>query len=144
MAWILSHVLRKTLCEHVNGWCPAGWPNEQSITKHWFQSVRTCPYSWDTDRNSISKRPSAQLGEMVGCYNLQRHSFFVGYQLFNVIYYPFINCLLKNESQWTRRPSQIRDRSLWHNRQLCLMAKEKFRSHSLLRVRIAGKKYILD
>ena len=23
--WILSHVLRKTLCEHVNGLCPAGW-----------------------------------------------------------------------------------------------------------------------
>jgi len=42
-AWILSHVLRKTLCEHVNGLCPAGWLNEQSITKHWFQSVRTCP-----------------------------------------------------------------------------------------------------
>ena len=26
--------------------------NEQSITKHWFQSVRTCPYSWATGRNS--------------------------------------------------------------------------------------------
>jgi len=35
----LSHVLRKTLCEHVNGLCPAGWFNEQSITKHWFQYV---------------------------------------------------------------------------------------------------------
>ena len=35
-AWILSHVLRTTLCEHVNGLCPAGWLNEQSITKHWF------------------------------------------------------------------------------------------------------------
>jgi len=44
-AWILSHVLRKTLCEHVNGLCPAGWLNEQSIKKHWFQSVRTCSYS---------------------------------------------------------------------------------------------------
>jgi len=48
-AWILSHVLRKMLCEHVNGLCPAGWLNEQSITKHWFQSVRTCPYSWATN-----------------------------------------------------------------------------------------------
>jgi len=45
-------VLRKTLCEHVNGLRPAGWLKEQSITKHWFQSVRTCPYSWATDRNS--------------------------------------------------------------------------------------------
>jgi len=52
-AWILSHVLRKTLCEHVNGLCPAGWLNEQSITKHWFQSVRTCPYSWVTGRNPM-------------------------------------------------------------------------------------------
>ena len=50
-AWILSHVLRKTLCEHVNGLCPAGWLKEQSITMHWFQSVRTCPYSWATGRN---------------------------------------------------------------------------------------------
>jgi len=30
------HELRKMLCEHVNGLCPAGWLNEQSITKHWF------------------------------------------------------------------------------------------------------------
>ena len=52
--WILRHVLRTTLCEHVNGLSPAGWLNEQSITKHWFQSVRTCPYSWATGRNSIS------------------------------------------------------------------------------------------
>jgi len=51
-AWILSHVLRTTLCEHVNGLCPAGWLSEQSITKHWFQSVRTCPYSWATGRNT--------------------------------------------------------------------------------------------
>ena len=50
-AWILSHVFRKTLCEHVNGLCPAGWLNEKSITKHWFQSVRTCPYSWALGRN---------------------------------------------------------------------------------------------
>ena len=50
--WILSHVLRKTLCEHVNSLCPAGWLNEQSITKHWFQSVRTCPYNWATGRNT--------------------------------------------------------------------------------------------
>ena len=49
-AWILSHVLRETLCERVNGLCPAGWLNEQSITKHWFQSVRTCPYIWATGR----------------------------------------------------------------------------------------------
>ena len=52
-AWILSHVLRKTLCGHVNGLCPAGWLNEQYITKHWFQSVRTCPYSWATGRNRM-------------------------------------------------------------------------------------------
>jgi len=32
--------------------CPARWLNEQSITKHWFQSVRTCPYSWATGRNN--------------------------------------------------------------------------------------------
>ena len=51
-AWILSHVLRKTLCEHVNALPPAGWLKEQSITKHWFQSVRTCPYSWATGRNT--------------------------------------------------------------------------------------------
>jgi len=51
-AWILGHVLRKTLCEHVNSLCPAGWLNEQLITKHWFQSVRTCPYSWATGRNT--------------------------------------------------------------------------------------------
>jgi len=50
--WILRHVLRKRLCEHVNGLCPAGWLNEQSTTKHWFQSVCTCPYSWATGRNS--------------------------------------------------------------------------------------------
>ena len=50
--WILSHVLRTTLCEHVNGLCPAGWLNEQSITKHWFQSICTCPYSWATGCNS--------------------------------------------------------------------------------------------
>ena len=56
-AWILSHVLRKTLCEHVNGLCPAGKLNEQSITKHWFQSVRTCPYSCATGRNSGSSNP---------------------------------------------------------------------------------------
>ena len=49
-AWILRHVLRQTLCEHVNGLCPAGWLNEQSITKHWFQSVRTCAYGWATGR----------------------------------------------------------------------------------------------
>ena len=52
MVRILSHVLRKTLCEHVNGLCLAVWLNEQSITKHWFQSVRTCPYNWATGRNS--------------------------------------------------------------------------------------------
>jgi len=46
-------VLRKTLCEHVNGLCPAGWLKEQSVTKHWFQSVRACPYSWATGRNNI-------------------------------------------------------------------------------------------
>jgi len=51
-AWILSHVLRKTLCEHMNGLCPARWLNEQSY-KHWFESVRTCPYSWATGRNNI-------------------------------------------------------------------------------------------
>jgi len=31
-AWILSHVLHKTRCEHVNGLCPAGWLNEQTST----------------------------------------------------------------------------------------------------------------
>jgi len=56
MAWILSHMLRTTLCEHVNGLCPARWLNEQSITKHWFQSVRTCPYSWATGRNTWQVR----------------------------------------------------------------------------------------
>ena len=54
-ALILSHVLRKTLCEHMNDLCPAGWLKEQSITKHWFQSVRTCPYSWATGRNNACK-----------------------------------------------------------------------------------------
>jgi len=48
----LSHVLRKTLFEHVNGLFPVGWLNEQSVTKHWFQSVRSCPYSWTTGRNN--------------------------------------------------------------------------------------------
>ena len=38
----------------MDGLCPAGWLKEQSITKHRFQSVRTCPYSWATGRN-ISK-----------------------------------------------------------------------------------------
>jgi len=63
-ALILSHVLRKTLCEHVNGLCPAGWLNEQSITKHWFQSVRTCPYSWATGLNcsSFFRRSNANQG----------------------------------------------------------------------------------
>ena len=51
-AWILSHVLRTTLCEHVKGLCPARWLNEQSVTKHWFQSVRACPYSYATGRNT--------------------------------------------------------------------------------------------
>jgi len=55
----LSHVLRKTLCEHVNGLCPAGWLNEQSITKHSFQSVRICPYSWATGCNSSNKNRSS-------------------------------------------------------------------------------------
>jgi len=54
-AWILSHVLCTTLCEHVNGLCPYGWLNEQSIAKHWFQSVRTCPYSWATGRNNTNQ-----------------------------------------------------------------------------------------
>ena len=56
MVWILSYVLRKTLREHVNRLCQAGWLNEQSITKHWFQSVRTCPYDWTTGRNSCNAR----------------------------------------------------------------------------------------
>ena len=42
----------QTQCEHVNGLCLAGWLNEQSITMRWFQSTRTCPYSWATGRNS--------------------------------------------------------------------------------------------
>jgi len=45
-----------TQCEHVNGLCPGGWLNEQSITMRWFQSVRTCPYSWTTGRNSRTIR----------------------------------------------------------------------------------------
>jgi len=32
------------------------WLSEQSITKHWFQSVRTCPYSWATGRNNGYKK----------------------------------------------------------------------------------------
>ena len=60
-AWILSQVLRKTLCEHLNGLCPAGWLNEQSITEHWFQSVRTCLYSWATGRNSVIVRRAAKV-----------------------------------------------------------------------------------
>ena len=60
-AWILSYVLRKTLCEHVNGLCPAGGLNEQSITKHWFQSVRTCPYSWATGRNNSHNKYSEDI-----------------------------------------------------------------------------------
>jgi len=55
-AWILSHVLHTTLCEHVNGLCPAGWLNEQCITARWFQFVRTCPYSWAAGSNSIKIR----------------------------------------------------------------------------------------
>jgi len=51
-ASMLNHLLRTTLCEHVNGLCPARWLNEQSITKHWLQSVRTSPYSCATGRNS--------------------------------------------------------------------------------------------
>jgi len=42
-------------CVRVDGLCPGGWINEQSITLRWFQSVRTCPYSWATDRNNIVK-----------------------------------------------------------------------------------------
>ena len=38
----------------MNGLCPAGWLKEQSITKHWFQSVRTCPYIWATGRNNAN------------------------------------------------------------------------------------------
>ena len=46
-------MLRKTLCEHVNGLCPAGKLNEQSIIQPWFQSVHTCPYGWATGCNNI-------------------------------------------------------------------------------------------
>jgi len=35
---------RDTYERNVNGLCPAGRLNEQSITMHWFQSIRTCPY----------------------------------------------------------------------------------------------------
>jgi len=48
----LSHVLRKTLCEHVNGLCPAEKLNEQSIIQPWFLSVRTCRFGWATGCNS--------------------------------------------------------------------------------------------
>ena len=57
-------MLRKTLCEHVNGLCPAGWLNEQSITKHWFQPVRTCPYCWATGRNSTLKALLSKVGPL--------------------------------------------------------------------------------
>jgi len=58
---MVQHALRKTLCEHVTGLCPAGWLNEQSITKHWFQTLRTCPYSWATGRNNSSGLPKCCL-----------------------------------------------------------------------------------
>ena len=61
-AWILSHVLRETLCEHVNGLCPAGKLNEQSIIQPWFQSVRTCPYGWPTGCNTIASTKVAITG----------------------------------------------------------------------------------
>jgi len=32
--------------------------NEQSITKHLFQSVRTCPYSWATGRKTLLANPT--------------------------------------------------------------------------------------
>ena len=50
----MSHLLRKTLCEHVNGLCPTGKLNEQSIIQPRFQSVRTCPYSWATGCNNMN------------------------------------------------------------------------------------------
>ena len=68
--WILSHVLRKTLCEHVNGLCPSGLLNEQYITKHWFQSVRTSPYSWATGRNTGN---AASPANYWNCYLTQTH-----------------------------------------------------------------------
>ena len=69
-AWILSHVLRTTLCEHVNGLCPAGWLSEQSITKHCFQSVRTCSYSWATDRNNTKHQQKSDKLCFVGGHSL--------------------------------------------------------------------------
>ena len=82
-AWILSHVLRKTLCEHVNGLCPAGGLNEQTITKHWFQSVRTCPYSWATGRNN-----TLQLEKSLHYFeNISVSEYTVGYDnLLSVLY----------------------------------------------------------
>jgi len=49
--------------------CPAGWLNEQSITKHWFQSVRTCPYSWATGRN-ITINTVCDSNDCTTCFSL--------------------------------------------------------------------------
>ena len=68
-AWILSHVLRKMLCEHVNGLCPAGKLNEQSIIQPWFQFVRTCPYGWATGCNTIILIWKSPLGYMTIAHN---------------------------------------------------------------------------
>jgi len=39
----------------MNCLCPAaGCLNQQSITMCWFQSIRTCPYSWTTGCNNIT------------------------------------------------------------------------------------------
>jgi len=38
---------------NMNGLCPAGWLDEQSIAMRWFHSIRTCPHSWATGRNTI-------------------------------------------------------------------------------------------
>jgi len=94
-AWILSHVLRTTLCEHVNGLCPAGWLNEQSITKHWFQSLRTCPYSWATGRNSIQ----LNLKSTLTCSFFFKH---LTYSTANLV--PTIRCTLAsiNSVLWRR------------------------------------------
>ena len=49
----------------MNSLCPAGWLNEQSITKHWFQSVRTCPYSWATGRNYSTNKKVKKLQKLI-------------------------------------------------------------------------------
>jgi len=70
-AWILSHVVCKTLWERVNGLYRAVWLNEQSVTKHWFQYVRTCPYSWATGRNRAFQKTTVFIQLFSGQSHIQ-------------------------------------------------------------------------